>query len=267
MRSYRTFVERSAERLLQAELSGLTESPLSAAGQLDTATAYKIQDEQFCYRLERGEHGVGIAVQPSIAPETSASQDPVTGWLTDAMVAPSGGRLPIDASQRTELSPQFAFVLGQTLEDRWLTAEAAGAAIDRIYPALLVTRSRYAGHGAGPCDVIADNLSLSRYLVGGIGIAPTAVELRLEASLLEVNGTLVGHSTGASLGTPLRVLAAAINSLIRRGHVLERGWTILVGPVVPAIRPMPGDTVIASFTHLGSVAVTCHDEAIDLQPQ
>jgi 2-oxo-3-hexenedioate decarboxylase len=263
MPSYRTFVEQSAERLLQAETSGLGERPLSAIRALDTETAYKIQDEQFCRRLERGEHGVGIGILPPdpLAAERDRANDPVTGWLTDAMVSHSGARVATEPRQRTEISPHLGFVLGEALDGTGLTAEAAGAAVERVYGALLVKRSRFTDEGTGTSDLIADNLSFSQYLVGGVAILPTAVDLRLEACIVEINGNLACHSTGASLGHPLRLLASAANSLAKRGHALERGWTILMGPVASAVRATPGDTIVASFTHLGSVAVTCVGDA------
>ena len=61
-------------------------------------------------------------------------------------------------------------------------------------------------------DVVADNASSSRFLVGATGIDPTGLDLELEAAVLRLNGEVVDTATGAAVqGHPGEALALAAN--------------------------------------------------------
>ena len=57
------------------------------------------------------------------------------------------------------------------------------------------------------------------------------------------------------LGNPVNSLAWVANHLGARGLALKAGDLVMSGSVSTLLRPKAGDTVRATFTRLGSVAV------------
>ena len=132
--------------------------------------------------------------------------------------------------------PEIALLLDRPLRGPGLTASAALRAAGTVHAALVVP---------GP-----DGAPLG-WATGPAGPPAAAVDLALEAVLVEVGGVVVDSAAGAAiLGHPARALAAAANLLGRAGHELEPGWTILTGPLTA---PAPAAALAFHFTTLGSL--------------
>ncbi|WP_020664358.1 fumarylacetoacetate hydrolase family protein [Amycolatopsis benzoatilytica] len=224
---------------------------------LDLATAYAIQDEALRLRQERGETVVGVklGLTSRAKQERMGIAEPLLAWLTDAMVLPAGAPMPRLIHPRAE--PELVFVMGERLAGPGVTAATALAAVSRVYGGIEIIDSRYRDYRFTLPDVVADNGSSALFGLGPVGVAPTELDLSLEAALLEVDGQIVDTATGAAVqGHPAEALALAANSLAARGLALEPGWLVLTGGMTDAVDLRPGARVAAHFSHLGSVTIT-----------
>lgn len=246
-------VDSIAGRLLRAQAERQRVPPLSEeCRNLNLDLAYRIQDEALSQRIERGEHLVGITVRPG------SPVAPLTAWLTDAMALCTGDSLPTDLLVHPGVEPSIAFVMGRRLSGPGITCAAALAAVDLVFGSLEITDSRYADGLCTLPDRVADNLSSSHYLTGPVGIGPAGLNLPLEAACITVGERVTAPGVGAvTRGHPAEALAAAANSLARRGHAIEAGWTVLVGTASSSLSLDQGSAVTAQFTNLGSVTLAC----------
>lgn len=232
-------------------------APLSADWpDLDVDTAYAIQDEALRQRRARGETliGVKLGLTSRAKQERMGIDSPLLAWLTDAMVLPAGVPVPSLIHPRAE--PELVFVLGRRLAGPGVTAATALAAVDRVYGGIEVIDSRYKDYRFTLPDAVADNGSSAYFSVGPVGVPPAALDLSLEAALLEVDGQIVDTATGAAVqGHPAEALALAANALAARGLALEPGWLVLTGGMTDAVPLRRGSRVAAHFSHLGSLTL------------
>lgn len=233
-------------------------SPLSEEWPgLDVDTAYAIQDEALRLRRARGETLVGLklGLTSRAKQQRMGIDSPLLAWLTDAMVLPAGVPVPSLIHPRAE--PELVFVLGSRLAGPGVTAATALAAVDRVYGGIEVIDSRYTDYRFTLPDAVADNGSSAYFSVGPVGLPPLALDLSLEAALLEVDGQIVDTATGAAVqGHPAEALALAANALGARGLALEPGWLVLTGGMTDAVPLRPGSRVAAHFSHLGSITLS-----------
>jgi 2-oxo-3-hexenedioate decarboxylase len=224
---------------------------------LDVETAYAIQDEALRLRRERGETLIGLklGLTSRAKQERMGITSPLLAWLTDAMVLPAGVPVPPLIHPRAE--PELVFVLGRRLAGPGVTAATALAAVDRVYGGIEIIDSRYTDYRFTLPDAVADNGSSAYFGVGPVGLPPAALDLSLEAALLEVDGQIVDTATGAAVqGHPAEALALAANALGARGLALEPGWLVLTGGMTDAVPLRSGSRVAAHFSHLGSVTLS-----------
>lgn len=251
-------IDWAVTTLREAELTRTDRGPITEQWpDLDLDTAYAIQDEMVCRRVEsEGETIVGVKLGlTSRAKQRRMNVDsPLTAWLTDAMALPAGAPVPVEELIHPRVEPEIVFVLGRRLTGPGVTAATALAAVERVYAGLEVIDSRYTDFRFTLPDVVADNASAARFILGGVGLPPEELDLALEACLLEVDGRVVDTATGAAVqGHPAEALALAANSLARRQVALEPGWIVMTGGMTDAVPLRPGTRVAAHFTHLGSV--------------
>jgi len=146
------------------------------------------------------------------------------------------------------------FLMGARLTGPGVTAATALAAVDSVYGGLEIIDSRYRDFRFTLPDVVADNASSGCFATGPVGVSPRALDLGLEACLLELNGQVVDSATGAAVqGHPAEALARAANDLGQRGLAIEPGWLVLTGGMTDAVAVPPGTVLAAHFTHLGSL--------------
>ncbi|WP_410050214.1 2-keto-4-pentenoate hydratase [Actinomadura sp. CNU-125] len=123
---------------------------------------------------------------------------------------------------------------------------------------LEVIDSRYTDFKFALPDVVADNASSARYVVGDRWRDPADLDLAAEPCRLEIDGEEVDSATGAAVqGHPAEALALAANTLARRGIALEPGWIVLTGGLTDAVFAAPGRTITAAFAGLGAVTLHC----------
>jgi len=254
-----TDLDSCAAELLACEQQRRDRDPVTQewAG-LDQATAYAVQDEVLRRKLAAGEQliGVKLGLTSRAKQQRMNVHAPLTGWLTDAMVLPAGVPIPQDQLIHPRAEPEIVFVLGRDLAGPGVTAASAMAAVEMVYAGVEIIDSRYRDFKFTLPDVIADNASSARFILGPVGCRPEDLDLTLEACLLEVNGAIVDSATGAAVqGHPGEALALAANDLATRGLSLKAGWIVLTGGMTDAVFITPGTNVAAHFTSLGVISV------------
>jgi len=254
-------VARAASVLASAEAQRVDRGPITAEWpELDLVTAYQVQDEILCRKVESGEHVVGVklGLTSRAKQQRMGLESPVTAWLTDRMVLSAGAPLVVEQLIHPRVEPEIVFVLGERLAGPGVTAARAMEAVSHVYGGLEVIDSRFTDFKFTLPDVVADNASSALFVVGGVARRPDEVDLALEACLLTVDGDVVDSATGAAVqGHPGEALALAANALAKRKQVLEPGWVVLTGGMTDAVFVEPGSLVSADFSTLGSVTLRC----------
>ncbi|GAA1021676.1 4-oxalocrotonate decarboxylase [Acrocarpospora pleiomorpha] len=254
-------VDRAAEALRAAESARSARHPITEDWPgLDLGTAYRVQSELVAARVAGGEKIVGVKLGlTSRAKQRRMGVDaPLTGWLTDGMALDAGALVPVERLIHPRVEPEIVFTLGRRLAGPGVTPASAMAAVRSVSAGLEVIDSRYRDFRFTLADVVADNASSARFVVGDMEVDPAGLDLALEACVLGVGGAVVDTATGAAVqGHPGRALALAANSLAERGLALEEGWIVLTGGMTDAVPLEPGRPITAEFTHLGTLTVSC----------
>lgn len=263
--SRRIDVPSAAAALLEAEDHAQAMEPLTDDWpDLNVEVAYEIQDATLERRLARGERLVGIKLGlTSRAKQQRMGVDvPLTAWLTDAMIQPTGAPVDFDRLIHPRAEPEIVFEMGERLAGPGVTVAGAMSAVRSVRAGIEIIDSRYVDFRFTLPDVIADNASSATFLVGNRHQNPTDIDLWLEACLLNINGQVIDSATGAAVqGHPAEALALAANSLGRRGKAIEPGWLVLTGGLTDAVALDRSTSATATFTSLGEVVVPiggCH---------
>ena len=226
--------------------------------ELDLETGYQIQDLNLQARLARGETlvGVKLGLTSKAKQERMGVHFPFVAWLTDAMLLGAGDPVPQSRLIHPRIEPEIVFVLKDRLEGPGVSCAVAMAAVGTVWGGAEVIDSRYRDFRFKAGDVAADNASSGVFVTGPVGLPPAALNLSLEAALVEVDGQVVDSATGAAVqGHPGEALALAANELAKRGHALEPGWIVLTGGMTDAVPALPGASVAIHFSNLGSIFI------------
>lgn len=227
---------------------------------LDADTAYEIQDAVVQARVEAGRVIVGAKTGLTSAAKQKQMNvgEPLSGILTNDMQIDVGEPLVCSRFIQPRCEVEIAFLLSSDLEGADVTASDVIAATALVFPAIDVIDSRFTGYKFSYPDVIADNCSCAGFILGGQGIDPRGIDLRLVGCTLEHNGQLVATAAGAAvMGHPAAAVAWLVRKLAQRGRGLKAGQVVMCGALTEAVAVQPGDTVVARFDRLGTVEVAC----------
>ena len=156
--------------------------------------------------------------------------EPVYGWLTDAMALEADSSLKLSTVIHPRVEPEIVFILGQALAGPGVGVHDVLEATSAICCGLEVIDSRFIDFRFLLPDVIADNTSASRFVLGSIKAPPAGIDLSLTGCLFEENGAVAATAAGAAiLGHPATAVAKLANFLGQRGRQLEAGWIVLSG--------------------------------------
>jgi len=218
--------------------------------------AYAIQLIQVRQRIAAGATVVGFKV--GLTSEAMRRQlgvhEPDFGHLLSDMAHTGDAPVPAAGYLQPRAEPEVALVLGKPLRNKGLTADDVATAVAYALPAIEVIDSRIADWRIGLLDTVADNASSGGFVLGRVPVPLDGFDPAEVRCVFEHNGETVGTGAGAAvLGSPLNAAAWLANELIGRGVVMEPGQVILTGSVTAAVPVCPGDTVTATFDHLGEV--------------
>ncbi len=214
-------------------------------GRLTLDEAYAVQAAGVRLRTARGEVVVGakLGFTSKAKAEQMGVSDVIAGVLTDAMQVSDGDTLDTTALIHPRVEPELAFRLA-----------ADGV---QVAAALEVIDSRYQDFRFDLQDVVADNTSAARFVVGEwqpLAQVSKALDLADLAVTLRINGEPVAAGSSADiLGDPTAALPAIERMATRYGLTLPVGSIVLAGAATAAV-PLPANAQIeAEVAGLGVV--------------
>jgi 2-oxo-3-hexenedioate decarboxylase len=247
-----------AEYLRVAEATVEAVAPITdTEPDLTLEDAYRIQDELIERKLADGARLIGakIGLTSRAKQESMGVHEPVYAWLTDRMLVPLETPLSLRDLIHPRAEPEIVFLLRRDLSGPGVSAQAVLEATSAVCCGLEIIDSRYTDFRFALADVVADNASSARFVLGARRVLPD-FDLALEGCLLEVDQELVATAAGAAvLGHPAEAVARLANALGVRGRGLEAGWVVLSGGLTEAQPLVPGRQIGAIFARLGRVGV------------
>lgn len=221
---------------------------------LDLATAYRVQAEGLRLREQRGERRVGLKLGfTSRAKMLQMGVDHlIWGELTDAMQINDGGSLDLSELLHPRVEPEIYFITRKEIDGPLSLAEA-GVVLEGVGPALEIIDSRYRDFRFTLEDVVADNCSSAKFVVGALQSPQRAIDNL--GVVMNFNGRPVQvGSTAAILGHPLRALVQISSLLHQQERVLPAGSVILAGAATAAEALRPGLHVSVDISGFGRTA-------------
>jgi len=222
--------------------------------------AYVLQEKLIQRKEQEGARRIGLklGLTSKAKQQMMGVHESIYGYLMDDMLALEWE--PIDFNQliHPKAEPEIAFFIGEDLQGTNITAADVLRVTQYVAPAIEIIDSRYLNFKFTLADVIADNCSSSRFIIGNKWLSPAGLDLANLGMFMSKNGEVatVGASA-AVLGHPATSVAWAVNKLGEIGKGLKKGDLVLSGAISEAISFQPSDSVSAQFEELGSVSFTC----------
>jgi 2-oxo-3-hexenedioate decarboxylase len=251
-----------ASRLIQAERAREEIPPFSDAHpDIDVSAAYAAQWAFVQSKVDAGEQLIGakLGLTSRAKQEAMGVAEPLYGWITSGMVAGYGEPVDRGSLIHPRAEPEIAFLLGREVAAP-ATVTSVLAATEAVFGAVDVLDSRYRDFRFTLPDVIADNASAGRVLLGPQARRPAElVDLRLLGCVFRAGGDVVATAAGAAvLGHPAAAVAWLANRLGTHGQSLRAGWLVFSGGLTAPVPLEPGTAVTAEFDGLGALEVYCH---------
>jgi 2-keto-4-pentenoate hydratase len=249
-------VPELAARLAAAVAERTAIEPLSdEVADLDLETGYAVQ------RALREQAGPLVGWKLGVTSRAKQAQvgvsSPVSGFLPGTAALDLGEPLHCGELIQPRAEPEIVFVLGRDLAGPHVTAVDVLSASSGIAVGIEILDSRFRDYRFTMADVVADNTSAARFVVGA-PVAPAGIDVRLVGVVLERNGELVATASGAaSLGHPAAAVAWLVRRLAASGEGLSAGQVVLSGGLTAATPVAPGDVVTVSIDRLGTVSLAC----------
>ena len=169
--------DRTAIGWLSAELDGF-----------DLASAYEVQ------RLLRREAGPLAGWKLGVTSRAKQVQvgvnEPVRGFLAACNGLDLGSPLMVAEHIQPRCEPEIVFIMGADLSGPAVTSSAVLAATASVAVGIEVLDSRYTDYTFTMPDVVADNTSAGRYVVGS-AVPAAGLDLRLIGVVLAHNGEVI----------------------------------------------------------------------------
>lgn len=249
-----------AEKLHDAERGAFAIPQLSADQTLSLDDAYQVQSKLIRLRELEGEKRTGLKLGfTSVAKARQMGvEDVILGTITDSMHLSDGDEVDTTRLVHARVEPELAFLIGDDADP--MTATDPLSCVEAVAPALEIIDSRYKDFRFSLSDVVADNTSAARFVVGDWTPMSLAPDLRNRGVLLSINGQVVEHgSTSAILGNPYRAVRSTVRMAARYGLQLLPGDIILAGAATAAA-PLPAQGLVqASISQLSSVTIRTKD--------
>jgi 2-oxo-3-hexenedioate decarboxylase len=248
-----------ADALIAAERERKAIAPFTDADPgLDAETGYQAQRLVVQHHLDRGERLIGakLGLTSRAKQEAMGVHEPLYGWLTSGMVHPHGEPLPLGELIHPRAEPEIAFLIGREVRAP-ATITSVLEATEAILAAVEVLDSRYEDYRFRLPDVVADNASGGRIVLGPRASVPRDLcDLRLLGCVLRGQGDVVATAAGgAVMGHPAAAVAWLVNRLSPEDWRLPPGALVLSGGLTAPVPMRPGSVVSAEFDGLGTIDV------------
>lgn len=249
-------IDHISYELYKAERDGYeVEKFIEQFPELDAELAYEIQDkliERKCTEEKTKIAGRKLGLTSRAKQEMMGVHEPTYGVLLENMQLPEGEPISMKPFIHAKIEPEIAFIFDKEVKGPIVSVADILAATAYIAPAMEIIDSRYRNFNFTLHDVIADNSSSSRYLIGEKFYRVDDVDLRLMGMVFKKNGEILATSTGASvMGHPARAIAWMATKLVKRGQSIKPGEIVLSGALSGASSFSPGDHFSVSFDGIG----------------
>lgn len=228
---------------------------------ITVAQGSDIQHTQLALRHARGETVIGLKLGVTTqAQRADAGVDHSSvGYLTDRMVVTD--RIQCSASVQPKVEPEIVAILASTVDQPGATDDEIVAAIGGLHAGIEIVDPRYESSEFVLADALADNSSSRGAAWLPTGRRPDEFDPASESVEFEVGGHPVLQGQGATImGNPLHVVVEVVRERLQRGVSTPAGFVIFTGNLVGRALPVvPGDRVVARFTHLGTIALAVID--------
>ncbi|HYK74145.1 MAG TPA: fumarylacetoacetate hydrolase family protein [Pseudoneobacillus sp.] len=222
--------------------------------------AYSIQEKLIERREKDGARRIGLklGLTSKAKQQMMGVHEAIYGYLTDDMLSLEWNPMDFQQLIHPKAEPEIAFFIKEDLSGTNITAEDVLRVTQYVAPAIEIIDSRYQNFKFTLADVIADNCSSAKFVIGSKWMTPDALDLANLGMMMTKNGAVaqVGASA-AVLGHPATSIAWAVNKLGEMGKGIRKGDIILSGAISEAISFEPQDTIQVQFSELGSVSFTC----------
>lgn len=226
--------------------------------EIEIADSYAISAALADSRVtEEGRRIIGhkIGLTSRVMQQAAGVTEPDYGYLFDDGLFSSGVSLERSAYNKPRVEPELAFLLHSPLQGPGLGIADVLRATEWVIPALEIVDARVQDPRK-ITDTIADNAAGAGIVLGGRPMRPEAIDLTRIGAVLHRNAAI--EETGLSaavLGHPAQAVAWLANTLGREGTALQPGDYILSGSFTRPVAAEAGETLLADFGPLGTVAV------------
>ena len=254
-------IEKAAAMLREAAETGTPCGPVRdvVGTATDIDVGYAVQELVTNAHIDAGRRVSGrkIGITSKAVMEQIGVDQPDFGTLFVDMEYGDGVEIEAGRLLQPRAEAEVALVLEHDLDMGTHGFADIVAATAFALPAIEIVDSRVAGWDIRIVDTVADNASCGLYVVGGMPVPLSAVNLRTIPMQMTINDEEVSNGTGAAcLGHPLNAARWLADVMCARGTPLRAGDVVMTGALGPMVPMAHGDTVVASFGDLGTVTTS-----------
>lgn len=222
--------------------------------------AYHVSLRMVNRRIEDdGEAIIGkkIGVTSLAVQEMLGVFQPDFGYLTDKMVYPNGGPMPISEQLiQPRAEGEIAFKLKKDLNGPGVTNDDVVDATEYVMACFEVVDSRVQDWKVKIQDTVADNASCGLFVLGDEHADPKGLDFPNLQMRVYKNGQPLSEGKGsAALDSPLNCVSWLANTLSGFGITLNAGDVVLSGSLVPLEPVVAGDEMHLEVDGVGTAAV------------
>jgi 2-oxopent-4-enoate/cis-2-oxohex-4-enoate hydratase len=254
-------IEKLGDELYEALRARRTLSPLTDRWpEITIEDAYHVSLRMVNRRIENdGEKVIGkkIGVTSLAVQEMLGVFQPDFGYLTDRMMYPNGGSMPISEQLiQPRAEGEIAFMLKKDLNGPGVTNDDVVDATDYVMACFEVVDSRIHDWRVKIQDTVADNASCGLFVLGDEHADPRDLDFPNLEMRVYKNGDFLSRGLGsAALDSPLNCVSWLANTLSKFGITLDAGDVVLSGSLVPLEPVVAGDEMRLEVDGIGTASV------------
>ena len=254
-------IEELGDELYSALRARRTLSPLTERWpEITIEDAYHVSLRMVNRRIEDdGEKIIGkkIGVTSLAVQEMLGVFQPDFGYLTDKMLYPNDGPMPISEQLiQPRAEGEIAFMLRKDLNGPGVTNEDVLDATEYVTACFEVVDSRVHDWKVKIQDTVADNASCGLFVLGDERAEPDDLDFPNLKMRVYKNGQPLSEGLGsAALDSPLNCVSWLANTLSRFGITLNAGDVVLSGSLVPLEPVVAGDEMRLEVDGVGTASV------------
>ena len=254
-------IEELGDELYHALRARQTLTPLTERWpEITIQDAYHVSLRMVNRRIEDdGERIVGkkIGVTSRAVQEMLGVFQPDFGYLTDKMMYPNGGPMPISEQLiQPRAEGEIAFKLKNDLNGPGITNKDVLGATEYVMACFEVVDSRIRDWKVKIQDTVADNASCGLFVLGDEHVDPKVLDFPNLKMRVFKNGEFLSDGLGsAALDSPLNCVSWLANTLSDFGITLNAGDLVLSGSLVPLEPVVAGDEMHLEIDGVGTASV------------